>query len=89
MGQDPNVIPVANQESIQYIASHEIKFIGNRIVLEFLNTEEAAVFLGVSADALRIRVNRNQIRAYYFGRRLRFRVEELRQALQQKENLCR
>lgn len=63
---------------------------GNQIALEWLTTEQAAFFLGISANALRIKVCRNQIRVHYFRRRLRFRIEELRQALKQKESdVCR
>lgn len=51
----------------------------NRIPCEWLSTDEAARYLGLTPNALRICVHRGQVRAYKFGRRLRFRVEELRQ----------
>jgi len=60
-----------------------IRFFENRIVREWLSTDEAAHFLSVSANALRIMVHRDQIRAYKFGRRLRFKVRDC-QALFQK-----
>lgn len=50
----------------------------NRIAHEWLTTESAAQYLGVSANALRIMVHRNQIRSYKFGRRLRFKADDCR-----------
>jgi len=43
----------------------------------WLTTPEAARFLKLSPNALRIAVHRGQVRAYKFGRRLRFRLSEL------------
>jgi excisionase family DNA binding protein len=43
---------------------------------EWLTTNEAAKFLGVSPNALRIRVHRDQVPVYKFGRRLRFRLRD-------------
>lgn len=54
----------------------EKKFFDNKIACEWLSTEEAAHFLSVSANALRIMVYRGQVPVYKFGRRLRFRVED-------------
>lgn len=51
-------------------------FSENRILREWLSTEEAAFFLSISANALRIMVHRGQIRAYKFGRRLRFKLQD-------------
>lgn len=48
----------------------------NRIVREWLTTKEAAQYLGVSENALRIMVHRGQISAFKFGRRLRFRLKD-------------
>ena len=48
----------------------------NRIDREWLTTKEAAHFLAISENALRIMVYRNQITAYKFGRRLRFKVSD-------------
>jgi excisionase family DNA binding protein len=58
---------------------HEIQsssLFDNRIVREWLSTEEAAHFLSVTENALRIMVYRGQIPAYKFGRRLRFRLQD-------------
>ncbi len=43
---------------------------------EWLSTFEAAKLLSVSPNALRIMVYRDQIRAYKFGSRLRFRRQD-------------
>jgi excisionase family DNA binding protein len=48
----------------------------NRIVREWLTTKEAAHYLGLSENALRIMVHRGQIEAFKIGRRLRFRVKD-------------
>ena len=48
----------------------------NRIVREWLSTEEAAYILAISANALRIMVHRGQIQAYKLGRRLRFKQSD-------------
>lgn len=56
----------------------------NRREREWLTTKEAAHFLAVSPNALRIMVHRNQIEAYKIGRRLRFRLKDC-QALFQKK----
>ena len=49
----------------------------NRIDREWLTTIEAAHVLAISPNALRILVHRGQIKAYKFGRRLRFRMMDL------------
>ncbi|RYZ68967.1 MAG: DNA-binding protein, partial [Proteobacteria bacterium] len=41
-------------------------------------TDEAARYLGVSANALRIMVHREQVRTHRLGRRLRFKVSDLK-----------
>lgn len=56
----------------------------NRIVREWLSTQEAASFLSISENALRIMVHRNQIKAYKFGRRLRFKLQDCRALFLQK-----
>lgn len=45
--------------------------------LKWITTKEAAVYLGISENALRIMVCRRQINFYKFGRRLRFNVNDL------------
>ncbi|MCB9093504.1 MAG: helix-turn-helix domain-containing protein [Halobacteriovoraceae bacterium] len=43
----------------------------------WLNTNEAAEFLRLTPNALRILVHRAQVKYYKFGRRLRFRENDL------------
>ena len=59
-------------------------FIENRIEREWLSTEEAAHFLSVSSNALRIMVYRGQVPVYKFGRRLRFSVKDCQALFQRK-----
>jgi excisionase family DNA binding protein len=50
-----------------------------RVQPEWLSTEEAADYLSISPNALRIHVCRGKIRSYKFGSRLRFRISDLRE----------
>ncbi len=56
--------------------SKDPRFFENKIENEWLSTEEAATFLSISPNALRIMVYRDQIKAYKFGRRLRFKLRD-------------
>ncbi len=56
----------------------------NRIEREWLTTKEAAQFLGVSENALRIMVHRGQLSAFKLRRRLRFRLKDCRALFHQK-----
>lgn len=49
-----------------------------RIEREWLTTQEAAHYLSVTPNALRIMVHRNQVKSYKFGKRLRFRIDDCR-----------
>jgi excisionase family DNA binding protein len=51
-------------------------FFQNEIESKWLSTLEAADFLRVSENALRIMVHRGQVQSYKFGRRLRFRLAD-------------
>ena len=51
---------------------------------EWLSTEEAALYLSISPNALRIMVYRDQIKAYKFGRRLRFKLRDCQGLFNQK-----
>ena len=53
----------------------------NQIAIEWLSTDQAAKFLSLSPNALRILVHRNKVKAYKFGHRLRFRLDDLRHLL--------
>lgn len=57
----------------------------NGITVEWLSTKEASKFLSITPNALRIMVCRNQIKAYKFRSRLRFRLIDLLDHLQIKE----
>lgn len=66
-------------------SGHDVTlFSENRIIREWLSTEEAAFFLSISANALRIMVHRGQIRAYKIGRRLRFKLQDCQALFQPK-----
>ena len=60
------------------------QFIENRIEPEWLSTKDAALFLALSENALRIMVHRDQIQVSKIGRRLRFRVEDCRALFSKK-----
>lgn len=60
------------------------KFFEKRIACEWLSTKEAAHFLSISENALRIMVHRNQVPTYKFGRRLRFRQQDCLALIQVK-----
>lgn len=62
-------------------------FFENRNEREWLATYEAAHFLRLSENALRIMVHRGQIPAHKLGRRLRFRLNDC-QALLAKKGAC-
>lgn len=51
---------------------------------EWLSTEEAASYLSISPNALRIMVYRDQIKAYKFGRRLRFKLRDCQGLFEKK-----
>jgi excisionase family DNA binding protein len=77
---NPNpAIPIANLIEKKYNENNKLLF-ENQVEREWLTTKEAAHFLGLSENALRIMVHRNQIQVYKFGgksaRRLRFRIRD-------------
>ena len=49
----------------------------NEEKIEWLSTKEAATYLRISPNALRIRVHRGEMRAYKLGHRLRFAIKDL------------
>ncbi|WP_413578779.1 helix-turn-helix domain-containing protein [Bdellovibrio sp. HCB290] len=57
----------------------------NKIVCEWLSSSQAAIYLGITENALRIMVCRGQVRAHKMGRRLRFSVDDLRALLTRVE----
>ena len=56
--------------------NHEERFFD--IKREWISAKDAANFLSVSENAIRIMVYRGQIKSYKLGRRLRFRVSDCR-----------
>lgn len=63
----------------------ENKIFENKIACEWLSTKQAADFLSMTENALRIMVYRNQINVYRVGRRLRFSIKECRSLFEKKE----
>lgn len=61
------------------------KFFENRIVPEYITTRIAANILGISENALRIKVCRGQVPVHKLGRNLRFRVAEINSLFLPKE----
>ncbi len=53
----------------------------NRIWSEWLSTKEAAAYLSITPNALRIMVCRSKIRTYRLGRCLRFKLSDLKDLL--------
>jgi excisionase family DNA binding protein len=70
----------------QIQSSYEQKFFENRIDREWLSTKEAAQFLSVSENALRIMVYREQIPAFKIGRRLRFKLKDCESLFERKRD---
>lgn len=60
----------------------------NRIVCEWLSSAQAAFYLGISENALRIMVYRRQVKFSKLGRRLRFHINDL-QSLFLKEGVTK
>ena len=58
----------------------------NGIEGKWLTTKQAAKFLGLTENALRILVCRQKVRAYKLGRRLRFKEFDLNQLLSLKRS---
>jgi excisionase family DNA binding protein len=73
----------ANQK-IDYISNKDNLLFDINSKREWLSTEEAAYFLSVSENALRIMVHRNQVRAYKLGRRLRFKISDCEALFERK-----
>lgn len=55
------------------------------LAVEWLSTRQAAEFLSLTPNALRILVHRGRVKAYKLGSRLRFRLIDLRSLLTKKE----
>ena len=66
--------------------SQDSSFFENRVDKEWLSTKEAARFLSVSENALRIMVYREQIPVFKFGHRLRFRFSDCKSLFVRKRD---
>lgn len=62
-------------------ASMPSELFQNQIVCEWLTSTEAARYLGISENALRIMVYRRQVKFQKLGRRLRFNVRDISELL--------
>jgi excisionase family DNA binding protein len=60
------------------------EFFENQVKREWLSTKEAAHFLSLSENALRILVHRGQVPAFKFGCRLRFRLSDCQSLFERK-----
>ena len=65
-------------------AGYSAMLFDNRIWNEWLSTSEAAKFLSTTPNAIRIMVCRGKIKASKLGRRLRFKISDLRDLLLNK-----
>jgi len=64
--------------NLQKPSNSEGSFFENLAVRKiWLSTLDASRFLGISPNALRILVCRGKVKFYKFGRRLRFKIEDL------------
>jgi len=63
----------------------ESQIFDNRIECEWLSTQQAARYLSISENALRIMVHRGQIGAFKIGRRLRFKFSDCQKLFSKKE----
>ncbi len=61
------------------------RFFQNKIECEWFSTRQAAKYLSISENALRIMVYRGQIASYKIGRRLRFKFSDCQKLFLKKE----
>lgn len=62
--------------------AEEFLFFDNRITCEWMTSKEAARYLGISPNALRIWVCRGKVKSYKLGRFLRFHLKDIQSLLQ-------
>ncbi|MBY0315904.1 MAG: helix-turn-helix domain-containing protein [Bdellovibrionales bacterium] len=79
--------PIDNNKFVKVVDNLEEvnQFFENRIATEFMTTRAAAQFLGISENALRIKVCRGFIPHFKFGRQLRFKTIDVRNLLLRKD----
>lgn len=66
------------------LENSEGMFFEKQIGCEWLSTKDAARYLSISENALRIMVHRGQIISYKFGSRLRFKISDCQRLFLQK-----
>lgn len=76
-GKDEKSKLGCNQFESEKNKNHFQKFYENQIGCKWYSSREASAFLSISENALRILVHRDKIPFYKFGRRLRFKAEDL------------
>lgn len=64
---------------------NESQIFDKKIECEWLSTQQAASYLSISENALRIMVYRGQIATYKIGRRLRFKFSDCQRLFCKKE----
>jgi excisionase family DNA binding protein len=62
-------------------SNSESPLIENPIGKEWLTTKEAAHYLGITPNAIRIMVHREKLKSYKLNGRLRFKLRDLRSIL--------
>ncbi len=75
---------IDNNGALVLQANMQQSFFEN-LAVEWLSTRQAAEFLSLTPNALRILVHRGRVKAYKLGSRLRFRLIDLRSLLTKKE----
>ncbi len=69
---------MAGNTALEILSSDQSdKFFENQIVPMWASTKDAAAMLGITPNALRIRMCRGEIECRYFGKQLRFNVSYL------------
>ena len=71
-------------QSLEEVRESDTRLFDNRISCKWFGTNEAAAYLGLTPNALRIMVHREKIKAYKLGVRLRFKTSDLRLALSKR-----
>jgi excisionase family DNA binding protein len=74
----------SREEVRSAVTSNTQRLFENRNACEWLSTKEAAHYLRLSENALRIQVHRDKIPALKFGSRLRFRLIDLEALFERK-----
>ena len=77
----------SSKDKIQSTCSKKDSFFDNLKQNKWLNTKEAASYLGLSPNALRIMVHRGMVKAYRLSNRLRFRIPDLNNAVSAKKGV--